>query len=415
MKRNFIFLGLFLIGIFVVISRAEAATNRFNITSAPATLPSDYATVLGSATSGKTVLGIFLQNDYMYRPLEVTVAGNRNQGVIDHLFVSHLGLSYGLFKFMDIEAMGSFAPYNRFQTPNTPAPGFTNETTLGDLFFRTRLRLSDKTKHTFGLSIIPFITAPIGNENEFMADNKVKGGVTVAIERQFGKVFGMALNLGTVIRENVSILDYNTKTLITSGLAAKIQWCKNLSSSVDVTSSTTANRPYLDHVTSPVDIMGAVQYAFGQSGFVLKASGGSFLTKGAGRPTASGNLALSFHTPLKKAKPLSLKHSIFFDVDSSLLSSDSSAVISTVASVFKSQRKARLIISQGYTDETGDKAYNQQLAQKRAQAVKDVLVIEHQIPYDKVAVDVVGEVPGLSKGDRQQNRRVDITIEIPSR
>ena len=71
---------------------------------------------------------------------------------------------------------------------------------------------------------------------------------------------------------------------------------------------------------------------------------------------------------------------------------------------------------EGYTDNRGDKAYNEQLGLDRAESVKRYLYEEHQIPLHRISVISYGSdkpiAPNTTKAGRAQNRRVVIKVLV---
>ena len=69
---------------------------------------------------------------------------------------------------------------------------------------------------------------------------------------------------------------------------------------------------------------------------------------------------------------------------------------------------------EGYTDNRGAKAYNEQLGLDRAESVKRYLYQEHQIPLHRISVISYGSdkpvAPNTTKAGRAQNRRVVIRV-----
>lgn len=71
---------------------------------------------------------------------------------------------------------------------------------------------------------------------------------------------------------------------------------------------------------------------------------------------------------------------------------------------------------QGYTDKTGDAAFNEALSQDRAESVARYLANEHKIPLR--AINMLGT--GIASGDqktrdeRAQARKVDVRIYVPA-
>ena len=75
----------------------------------------------------------------------------------------------------------------------------------------------------------------------------------------------------------------------------------------------------------------------------------------------------------------------------------------------------RFVISvEGYTDATGDKAYNEALSRKRADAVVTYLVAKHDVPIYRIHMIGLGEDKPVDEGKdraaRAKNRRVEVKV-----
>jgi outer membrane protein OmpA-like peptidoglycan-associated protein len=75
----------------------------------------------------------------------------------------------------------------------------------------------------------------------------------------------------------------------------------------------------------------------------------------------------------------------------------------------------RFVISvEGYTDATGDKAYNEALSRKRADAVVTYLVAKHDVPIYRIHMIGLGEEKPVDEGKdraaRAKNRRVEVKV-----
>jgi len=103
---------------------------------------------------------------------------------------------------------------------------------------------------------------------------------------------------------------------------------------------------------------------------------------------------------------------VFFDWDSSRLSSASLNVITQAVTAFRSTGNAR-VTATGHTDTTGPESYNMALSLRRANAVKNELV-RQGVPAPAITVIGKGESQLLvATGDNvrePQNRRVEIVI-----
>jgi outer membrane protein OmpA-like peptidoglycan-associated protein len=79
-----------------------------------------------------------------------------------------------------------------------------------------------------------------------------------------------------------------------------------------------------------------------------------------------------------------------------------------------SSEKRFVISVEGYTDSTGDKAYNEALSRKRADAVVMYLVAKHDVPIYRIHTIGLGEEKpvddGRDRAARAKNRRVEVKV-----
>jgi outer membrane protein OmpA-like peptidoglycan-associated protein len=111
---------------------------------------------------------------------------------------------------------------------------------------------------------------------------------------------------------------------------------------------------------------------------------------------------------------------IFFEFDKDVIKSESFPILDQVAGVLKSNPQIMLIEVQGHTDDQGDDSYNQDLSQRRAEAVKRYLN-EHGVAEARMSARGYGESQPLVpvskklkgkklKAARENNRRVEFLI-----
>jgi len=121
-------------------------------------------------------------------------------------------------------------------------------------------------------------------------------------------------------------------------------------------------------------------------------------------PSASGSTAL--HT----------EKVVFFDVDSAVVSSRYVATLQRIGGILAANSQSNAII-EGHTDSSGEESYNSQLSNRRAIAVKDVLVNEYHIPASRLNTVGVGSSgpleSNLTGSGRAYNRRVEIRMTQP--
>jgi len=108
---------------------------------------------------------------------------------------------------------------------------------------------------------------------------------------------------------------------------------------------------------------------------------------------------------------------ILFSIDSASLSAGSKGSLDEIASVLNEYPKTAIVV-QGYTDSTGTEEHNQDLSERRAQAVKNYLVIRG---VDEVRMSALGFgesspiASNSTESGRRMNRRVDIMVKAKAK
>jgi outer membrane protein OmpA-like peptidoglycan-associated protein len=109
---------------------------------------------------------------------------------------------------------------------------------------------------------------------------------------------------------------------------------------------------------------------------------------------------------------LTLGNNILFDVNGTTLKPGAYPAINQIASYLK-QHPDRTVTIQGFTDNTGSSAHNDQLSQERAEAVRAALA-QAGVDVSRVIARGLGESQPVASNDtaagRQLNRRVDVLI-----
>ncbi|MEZ4440600.1 MAG: OmpA family protein [Polyangiaceae bacterium] len=99
---------------------------------------------------------------------------------------------------------------------------------------------------------------------------------------------------------------------------------------------------------------------------------------------------------------------------SEAVTSDSAQVLEEVAAAIKARPEIRRVEVQGHTDDSGNEEYNQQLSERRAQAVRSWLVDKGGVPAEKLVAKGYGFTRPIAdnriKTGRQANRRVQFVI-----
>jgi peptidoglycan-associated lipoprotein len=104
-----------------------------------------------------------------------------------------------------------------------------------------------------------------------------------------------------------------------------------------------------------------------------------------------------------------------FKFGKSELPDEAKARLDQVVSQLKGQTGKDIYIEiEGHTDNVGGKETNYEIGMKRAEAVKEYLYMQHQIPLHKINVISYGEdkpvAPNNTRAGRAQNRRVVVKV-----
>jgi peptidoglycan-associated lipoprotein len=103
-----------------------------------------------------------------------------------------------------------------------------------------------------------------------------------------------------------------------------------------------------------------------------------------------------------------------FGVDKYDLSKDSQAALDDFAGKVKALNEQYFIEIQGHTDDTGSARYNDELGQRRADAVRRYLSRSQQLPLNRMSSisygDTLPVAPNKTKKGRAQNRRVVLVV-----
>lgn len=117
--------------------------------------------------------------------------------------------------------------------------------------------------------------------------------------------------------------------------------------------------------------------------------------------------------PRMSVESVSIDLEVLFDLNKADVKAGSMAEIQEVADFMYTYPKSTAVI-EGHTDDRGDAGYNQGLSQRRADAVRTILVNDMNVDAGRVTAKGYGEEQPRASNDtrdgRQQNRRVTAVI-----
>lgn len=120
--------------------------------------------------------------------------------------------------------------------------------------------------------------------------------------------------------------------------------------------------------------------------------------------------------PMAEAsEPLRVELDVKFDFNKAQVKAESQGDIKALAD-FMSQYPQTTTTVEGHTDAVGSDAYNQRLSERRANAVRDVLVQQYGVAADRVSSVGYGEARPVADNDSEEgraiNRRVEAAVEV---
>jgi outer membrane protein OmpA-like peptidoglycan-associated protein len=156
---------------------------------------------------------------------------------------------------------------------------------------------------------------------------------------------------------------------------------------------------------------------------VTHLGGGAGLTNGYGAPDFRIITGVSYAWDLSRKEPreeVIRTNKIHFEFDRAVIRRESYPVLDNITAILKNRSDVEAIRVEGHTDSRGSDQYNENLSDRRANAVMDYLV-SHGVPRSKLTAVGRGESAPLEPNEidgrdnpagRAENRRVEFHLSI---
>jgi len=109
-----------------------------------------------------------------------------------------------------------------------------------------------------------------------------------------------------------------------------------------------------------------------------------------------------------------LEEKVLFDTDKAEIKPTATKALQQVSASIAQRYAKNEVHIMGFADARGDKDYNKELSEKRADAVKNWFVQNGKLDASRVSVEPMGEAQPVASNatasGRQQNRRVEIAV-----
>jgi len=436
MKLQRRFLALLLVVVstvsFLIPTTQAAYQSRFEVdTFDPAVDDSDYYTTYGSQTmkAWQGHMGFYF--DYSNRPLQFVATGAAvgRQSVIDNLFVANL---FGALSFTDWFEAGLNIPvvaFNEFFTDDAAAQPDSGGG-MNDIMMMMKFRFVDIDKHKVGFSFMPYFTLPTGDVVRYMGNGAVTGGARLITDFKIADRFSMALNLGMLMRDDVTRNAVRINDQFTYNLAGNLRFGRGWEAIAEVYGSTVLSDFFSFTNSSPLEAGGGIRYNFAKSGFAVDVGGTVGIIDGVGAPRFRAFAGLRWTAPISEPCPecpppapppdpringnkIVIWGKIYYDTDKATIKPISFPVLDDVVDVMQKNPQLTLVEVQGHTDARASDEYNMKLSQARAESARNYL-ISKGVDASRLTARGYGETQPIAdnttKEGMSQNRRTEFII-----
>ncbi|MBI2339781.1 MAG: OmpA family protein [Deltaproteobacteria bacterium] len=410
-----------------------AYVSRFEVnTFEPAVDSGQYYTQYSSQNlkAWQGTLGFYF--DYANRPLQFVGIDDpdERQSVIDQWIIANF---YGALGFTDWFEAGINVPvalYNWFFTDIAGAPE-DHGMGMGDVTLMTKFRVVNTENSRVGFAVMPYVMFPTGDGVRYLSNGSVAAGLRLITDFILHERFNMTLNVGYFARDDVTLHAVRMDDSFTYGLAGNVDFGKGWHGIAEIFGTTVIRDFFSESSSSPLEAGGGIRYLFGGTGFALDVGANAGIIDGVGAPRVRGYLGLKWTSPVTEECPecpppapppdprirdgkIVIWGKIYFDTDKAVLKPLSFPVLDDVVDVMQKNAGVRMVEIQGHCDWRASDAYNMDLSQRRADAVKNYLTGKG-IEASRLTAKGYGESKPIADNKTvegmAQNRRVEFVIQ----
>lgn len=244
-------------------------------------------------SAGATRRGQFQFNTYITtarNPLEFGYSSskNRSDGIVDNLSTLNLGLGYSFGKKF------IFSLDIPFHFRNLIEPISSDQrktfTQLGDLIVRGKFIVRDHSQGKTGFAISPYFSAPMDDttyhtsDADLIEDFMGVAGIDFIMDRWIKPNHYLSFNFGYRARKEEAILNLvvDDELVLKASYLWRLNAKKQLDIFVEMNNSTTFQKFYSEEITTPLNILLAMNKSFDDQRFLFTFGGESGLTRGYG-------------------------------------------------------------------------------------------------------------------------------------
>lgn len=275
----------------VASAAGEIPSGGFSLNHLQAAPPSDgfLATRTSDAQSPGTFAGTFVLH-YADRPLQFTRNGKRVSGVVDGLLTGEAAASFGILRNLEVNGAFPIAIYQQasdnFYTRSLLGRDLA-EAGLNDPRVGVKYRFLSEGDELYqpAIAAVPWVSFPLGSEDDFMGSNAMCLSVGAAAMKHFGPLTG-ALNLAYVTRPQSRLGDLIVDDTLSWSIAQRTRIAggadRPIEGAIELQGDTVF-RTFGKGVTSPTEILASARQRQG-NGLVYLGGVGVGLGSGYGAP-----------------------------------------------------------------------------------------------------------------------------------
>lgn len=301
------FIGAIVAGmILCAMSRADATTNRFNLsTDYPPTLQSHFTYTPETPVLGRFQPYVGLQTDYSYRPLRVTDATTlATRPVMNYILAEYLYAAIGIAPRVQLGVVIPFLLQTSFIDPVPVAqPAAEHKRGVSDIRFDVAVNIMDRSKNPVGLSLLGFVTVPTGPESKFLGSSGVTGGGQVIIDTAHWQRLHLSSAIGVFFHERVVFENLNMGQQLDVTTGAAWDFSPAISGTTEFRLRTPFNNFLKNSANTPMEARLGMDWRVGQSGFIVKPGVGFGITYGSSQPLVRGLVAVTYTGVAQPPRP----------------------------------------------------------------------------------------------------------------
>jgi OOP family OmpA-OmpF porin len=244
--------------------------------------------------------------DWAYRPLVLYDAnGDEQAAVVEHQVFAHLGGALILWDRLRLGVSVPLLVYTRGEDLEAANSSFSTEetTTIGDPRFSLDLRLVGEYRSAFSLAIGAQVFVPVGNQDAFASDGKVRVRPRLMMAGDLGPL-AYAAQVGLNFRtrdENLGDDPFGNEAVFSAGLGLRTSDGKLLVGP-EIFGSTVVSDSgdgAFERRTTPLEVIFGAKYRVTDS-VRIGAGVGPGLTRGIGAPELRGLLSIEWMPDIEK-------------------------------------------------------------------------------------------------------------------